>query len=313
MRYVFLGTGEFGAGCLKCLVSFFPPTAVFTQPDRPAGRGKKLLPPPVKQAALESGIIVEQHESVNRGKGWEKLLNYKPDLILVADFGQILSTKVLELPKLGCFNVHPSLLPKYRGAAPIQRALQRGEMWTGVTIFKVVKELDAGPIALQEKVPVFLEDNFESLRDRLIVKSCELLKRFFEILQNRGKLELKPQDHSKATYASKLSPDDLYTNWFEEAEVVRNHIRSLDPSPGARSFLNGSIVKLFNAWGLDNVQGVPGRILKITKEGMLVAAGRGSVWIGKIQFPGGKVLTPWEALNGRKIKEGDEFSVHSHT
>lgn len=313
MRYVFLGTGEFGAGCLKCLVSFFPPTAVFTQPDRPAGRGKKLLPPPVKQAALESGITVEQYESVNKGEGWKKLVNYNPDLILVADFGQILSTKVLELPKLGCFNVHPSLLPKYRGAAPIQRTLQRGEKWTGVSIFKVVKELDAGPIALQEKVPVLFEDNFESLRDRLIVKSCELLKRFFEILLNRGKLELKPQDHAEATYASKLTPDDLYTNWFEEAEVVRNHIRSLDPSPGARSFLNGSIVKLFNAWGLDNVQDVPGRILKITKEGVLVAAGRGGVWIGKIQFPGGKVLTPWEALNGRKIKEGDEFSVHSHT
>jgi len=312
MRYVFLGTGEFGAGCLACLAHLLPPVAVFTQPDRPAGRGRKPFPPPVKRVALEKRIKVEQHDSINRGEGWSWLVSYEPDAIIVADFGQILSSKVLNLPSLGCFNVHPSLLPKYRGATPIQRALQRGETWTGVTIFKVVKELDAGPIVLQEKVPIHFDDNFESLQQKLINKACELLKKLLEILQEERQIEFKPQDHSKATYAPKLSQDDLYVNWFEEAENVRNQIRALDPTPGARTVLKDSVVKLFDAWGLDDVQETPGKILTITREGMLVAAGKGGVWVGKVQFPGGRVLTPWEAANGRKLKKGDAFHVRGH-
>ncbi|MCD6253793.1 MAG: methionyl-tRNA formyltransferase [Thermotogae bacterium] len=313
MRYVFLGTGEFGAGCLACLVHLLPPVAVFTQLDRPAGRGRRPFPPPVKQVALEKGIKVEQYGSINKGEGWFSLVNCEPDAIIVADFGQILSSKVLNLPDLGCFNVHPSLLPKYRGATPIQRALQRGESRTGVTIFKVVKELDAGPIVLQEEVLIDFNDNFESLQQKLINKACELLKKLLEMLQEGHRVEFKPQDHSKATYAPKLSQDDLYVNWFEEAKNVRNQIRALDPSPGARTVLKDSVVKFFDAWGLEDVQETPGKILTVTKEGMLVSAGRGAVWIGRIQFPGGRVLTPWEAANGRKLSEGDVFHVRGHT
>jgi len=307
-----MGSGEFGAGCLKGLVeNGYEPVAVITQRSKPCGRGRKVKSTHVKSMAEKMGLNVLEVQSVNKGEGWNKLSELKPDVIMVADFGQILSQHVLDLPPLGCFNVHPSLLPKYRGAAPIQRTLENGEIETGVSIFKIVKELDAGPIALQKKIRVDYDDNFASLFKKLLDLAVDLLCEFMGKLKEGG-VKLIPQDEKLATYAPKVEPNDLLIHWSEPAEKVRNKIRAYDPKPGAYSYLNGERVKLFEVREVEKVAGEAGNIVKIEKKGMLVITGKGGVWISKIQFPGKRVMYVWDAYIGRRLKEGGKFDVHCH-
>ena len=309
---VFMGSGEFGAGCLKGLVeNGHEPVAVITQKSKPCGRGRKVKSTHVKSMAEKMGLNVLEVRSVNKGDGWNKLSEFKPDVIVVADFGQILSQRVLDLPPLGCFNVHPSLLPRYRGAAPIQRTLENGETETGVSIFKIVKELDAGPIALQKKIRVDYDDNFASLFKKLLDLAVDLLCEFMEKLKE-GRVKLIPQDEKLATYAPKVEPHDLLIRWTEPAEKVRNKIRAYDPKPGAYSYLDGERVKLFEVREVEKVAGEAGNIVKIEKKGMLVTTGEGGVWISKIQFPGKRVVHVWDAYIGRRLKEGGKFDVHCH-
>lgn len=300
-----MGTPDFAAIHLKRLIEEkFNIVGVFSQPDKPKGRGKKIIPTPVKIIAEENNIPVFQPKSVNLKLGYESLKELSPDIIITVAYGKILKEKVIKLPKYGCWNVHASLLPKYRGAAPIQRALENGEKETGISIFKIVEKLDAGPIAYIKKTPIYLEDNFESLYNRLAKIGSESLVEFLNKFDKYTE-KLIYQDDSMATYADKVTNEDTYIDWFDTNERVFNKIRAYDPIPGAKCELNDQIIKLYGA-SLSNMKNdVPGKILSIDKEGMEVFTGQGSVKIKRIQFPGKKIINVIDAYNGRKIKVGD--------
>ncbi|KAF2956675.1 methionyl-tRNA formyltransferase [Marinitoga sp. 38H-ov] len=307
MRIVFMGTPDFAAIHLKKLIeNNFNIVGVFSQPDKPKGRGKKLLPTPVKIIAQENNIPVFQPNSVNLKSGFEQLNELKPDIIITVAYGKILKENVINLPKYGCWNVHASLLPKYRGAAPIQRAIENGESKTGISIFKIVEALDAGPIAFMKETPIYMEDNFESLYNRLAKIGSESLVDFLNNFDLYTK-KLIYQDDSQATYANKISNEDTYINWFEDNFKVFNKIRAYDPIPGAKCEFNGEIIKLFNTSIYSSYNDIPGKILNVDKDGAIISTAQGSIRVEKVQFPGKKAMKFIDALNGRKIKVGDIF------
>ncbi len=305
LKVAFFGSDEFAADFLKHLVENGVSVAlVITQPDRPKGRGKRVLPTPVKEEALRLGLEVAHPKKLSDLK--KKLEDF--DVGIVVSFGRIIPPSLLSAPRWGLFNVHPSLLPKYRGAAPVVRALENGEEETGVTIFKVTEELDAGPIALQRRVKVGSFETFGELNERLKELGKEMVLELLEILEN-GELQLKEQDHSKATYAPKISKDDPLVDFTFPCEKVKDKIRAYDPKPGAFSFLKGQKMRLFGVRDMREGGGDPGRVLEITKRGAWIGCGKGSVLVQKIQFPGKKPIDFWSAKNGRKIEEGDVFSA----
>ncbi|GAB6190066.1 methionyl-tRNA formyltransferase [Marinitoga arctica] len=305
MKIVFMGTPDFAAIHLKKLIkNNFNVIGVFSQPDKPKGRGKKVIPTPVKIIAQEYNLPVFQPKSINLKSGFESLKNLNPDIIITVAYGKILKEKVINLPKYGCWNVHASLLPKYRGAAPIQRAIENGETKTGISIFKIVEELDAGPIAYIKETPIYLEDNFETLYNRLASLGSDVLIEFLRNFNTFTK-NLIYQNDKEATYANKITIEDTYINWHETNEKVFNKIRAYDPIPGAKSEFNGQIIKLFDV-SLNNLQNdIPGKILKIDKNGAIISTGHGTIRVKKIQFPGKKVMNFFDAFNGRKINIGD--------
>lgn len=306
MRIAFMGTPDFAAEHLKKLVEEnYNVVGVFSQPDKPKGRGKKLVPTPVKQVAREYGIPVFQPKSVNKGEGFEALKELNPDIIITVAYGKLIKKQVFELPPLGCYNVHASLLPKYRGAAPIQRALENGEKETGITIFKIDEGMDSGPIALKERIEISLDDNFGTLKEKLCKLGQKLLIVFLEKI-SAGETKLTPQDHSKATYAPKITKEDTILIEFDDGERVFNKIRAYDPEPGVTTRLGELRVKLFGAGICDNCQAdaEPGQIISIGKDSMVVACKKGAVKISRIQFPGKKAITVWQAKSGRLIEEG---------
>jgi methionyl-tRNA formyltransferase len=302
-----VGTPEFAAEILEHLIkNGFNVVGVVTQPDKPRGRGRKVAPTPVKAVAEKHEVPFIQPESINKKEALEFLRSVRPDVIIVASYGKILGEKVLSLPRLGCYNIHPSLLPKYRGASPIQRVLENGEERTGVTIYKMVRELDAGPIALQREISIDPFETFDQLEKRLIELSKEMSIEFLEKLKV-GDIELKEQDHSRATYAPMIKKEDLIVDFSKDAESVKNKIRAYDSRPGARAFLGNVEVKLFGVTAIDSSGDEPGLINYIDREGAWIGTGDGKVKVRYIQFPGKKKMTFWEAKNGRLIIEGMRF------
>lgn len=301
-----MGTPDFAASHLEGLIkNNFNVVGVFSQPDKPKGRGKKLQPTPVKKVAEKYNIPIFQPKSVNKGKGFEALKSLKPDIIITVAFGKILKSNVIELPEYGCWNVHASLLPKYRGAAPIQRAIENGETKTGITIFKIVEALDAGPIALMREIPILLEDNLESVYEKLEKLGIDALIDFLNNFENYTQ-NLTPQNDAEATYAHKITNEDTYINWYENNMIVFNKIRAYDPIPGAKTLFNDEIIKLFNVLPHNNNKNdLPGKILNIDKNGAEIATGSGTIYVKKIQFPGKKPINFYDAYNGRKINIGD--------
>ncbi len=304
MRVVFMGTPDFAASHLHVLVeNDHNVVAVFSQKDRPRGRGMVVEETPAKKAARSIGLKVFQPQNVNDDAVIELLRSLNPDVIITVAFGKLLKKRVLELPRFGCFNVHASLLPKYRGAAPIQRALMNGEKVTGVTIFKMDEGMDSGPIALSRRLPVQEFETFGSLSSRLCTLGCQALMEFMDMLRSE-EFSLFPQDHSKATTAPKISKKDRHISRFDDAHLVCNRIRAFDPAPGAFALLDGTELKLFNSGVIsDSVEGVPGEIVSITKQGMLIACERGALLTKEVQLPGKKKIGPWEAKSGRLIQE----------
>jgi len=304
LRIVFVGTPEFAAEILEHLIkNGFNVVGVVTQPDKPRGRGRKVEPTPVKVVAEKHRVPFIQPESINKKEALEFLRSVGPDVIIVASYGKILGEKVLSLPSLGCYNIHPSLLPKYRGASPIQRVLENGEERTGVTIYKMVRELDAGPIALQREISIDPFETFDQLEKRLIELSKEMSIEFLEKLKV-GDIELKEQDHSRATYAPMIKKEDLIVDFSKDAESVKNKIRAYDSRPGARAFLGNDEVKLFGVTAIDSSGDEPGLIHYIDREGAWIGTGKGMVKVKYLQLPGKKKLTFWELRNGRLIEEG---------
>ena len=306
MKIVFVGTPDFASHILEHLVHSWNIVGVVTQPDRKGGRGRKVLVPPVKVVAGKYGIPLIQPSTINEEEAVEFIKSKDPDVLLVVAYGKILKETVLRIPKRGAYNVHASLLPKYRGAAPIQRAIENGERKTGITIFKMVKELDAGPIALQKTLEIGDFETFGDVYVKLIDLAKEAVDEFLKLFSD-NKVVFIPQDDSKATYAPKIKKEDTFVNFSETSEKVKNKIRAYDPVPGARALFKNQIVKLFEVEDMkkNDDEGIPGKILKIEEKGAWIKTGDGKILLGKIQFPGKKVLSFSEAKNGRLIREGD--------
>jgi len=312
MRIVFMGTPEYSAYHLEAIVKAgFNVIGVISQPDKPAGRGLKLKPTPVKQIALKYNLPIYQPQKISNGDGWEILRSLKPEVIIVVSYGKILRKNVLELPKHGCYNVHPSLLPKYRGTTPIQRALENGDEITGVTIFQLDEGVDTGPIALQRSISISLEDNYGTLSKKLIDLGCEMLVEFLEKLEN-NQIELRPQV-GETTYSPKISKEELIIDWNQSGKKIFNKTRAFDPEPGVRSKLNEKLFKFFGAmYHEQELKGEyqPGEIVSIDSEKIIVACGNGkdSVAFKYLQPSGKRIMKPIELKNGRIIKKGDIFS-----
>lgn len=300
-----MGTPDFAVPSLERLYEDgHEISAVFTQPDKPRNRGMKPAPPPVKRLAEARGTPVYQPASLRDPNVPEVLKSLRPDLIVVAAYGKLLPPSVLKLPRLGCVNVHASLLPKYRGAAPIHWAVLNGETETGITIMSMAEALDAGDVLLQMKTPIGPEETSETLHDRLSVLGAEALSRALPLLA-AGKLLPVPQDHDKATYAPMLSRELSEVDWNRPAAAILNQIRGLLPWPAAGTNLGGKRLKLLEAKPGGPCSDPAGMVLPSHGEGILVSCGDGSaVCITRVQGDGGKKMAASDYLRGHPVPPG---------
>jgi len=305
MQIVFMGTSPFALPALEALIqSKHTLSLVISQPDRPRGRGKKLSPTPVKEKALELGLPVVTPEKIKEIEKEIRAMN--PELIVVVSFGQILPKSTLEIPTLGSLNIHPSLLPKYRGAAPLQRALMRGERETGVTIMWMNERLDAGDIFLQEKTPVHSEETYGELHDRLAVEGAKLLIKALDMLEMGERIAI-PQNEEEATYAPPIKKEETRLAWARPAEELHNLIRGLSPVPGATLPGPKGPVKILRTRVVEDASGQPGEILEAhPKKGTLVVACKeGALEILQIQPPGKKAMDAASFVRGYQPKAGE--------
>jgi len=309
LRIVFMGTPEFAIPSLETIYQRgYEIIGVVTQPDRPKGRGQKLAPPPVKEWALSKGLSVFQPEKVRDSAFVETLKELAPDLIVTAAYGQILPKTVLDIPPLGCINVHASLLPKYRGAAPIQQALIEGEEETGVTIMYMDVGMDTGDIILQRSTRIYPDEHAGELHDRLAKLGAELLGEALALFE-KGKPKGKPQDGEKATYCMKIDKSMGEIDWKQSARNIRNLIRGLTPWPGAFTYLGEKRLKIWKAeeWEYSGV-GKPGQIMEADlKNGIIVSCGEGFLRLSQIQEAGGKPMEDTVFLVGNKLPVGSVF------
>jgi len=304
-RLLFMGTPEFAVPALKGLAhGGYPVIGVVTQPDRPRGRGRESAPPPIKVVAEGLGLTVLQPARVGDDAFLETFRALAPDLVVVAAFGQILPGEIIHGPRLGCINIHPSLLPKYRGAAPINWALIRGEEKTGVTIMRMDEGVDSGAILLQEETPIGEEESFGELHDRLAGMGAELLLIALAMLRT-GTLLPRPQDGSLATTAPRLTREDGLIRWENGVRNIVSLIRGLSPLPCAYTFLGGRKLKVFAATAEGSaVAEKPGTVAGETAAGLRVAAQDGYVLVKEVQLEGKNRLPIDEFLRGGRIAPG---------
>jgi methionyl-tRNA formyltransferase len=311
LRIIFMGTPELAGESLRALIRApeFQVVAVVTQPDQPKGRGLKLRPSPVKEIALLENLPVLQPERARDELFIQQLRELQPDLIAVAAYGQILPPGVLELPRFGCLNVHTSLLPKYRGAAPIQRAILNDETETGVTIMKMDAGLDTGGILAQQKTPIHSEDTSQTLHDRLAQIGADLLVRTISEFVD-GKIQPRPQPTEGVTHAAKIKKSDGQIDWNQPARATWNRVRAMTPRPGAFTFLPDQpqpvLLKIWQAQ-ISPQAGMPGEILQADKSGIVVGCGNGSCRISILQREGGRRMTAQEFLAGHLLTEGQRL------
>lgn len=299
MRIVFAGTPEFAAQHLQALLDAGREiVAVYTQPDRPAGRGQKLAPSPVKQLALQHGIAVYQPQTLRDPAAQTELAALTPDLMVVVAYGLILPQVVLDTPRLGCINSHASLLPRWRGAAPIQRAIEAGDASSGVTVMQMEAGLDTGPMLLKVTTTITAEDTGGSLHDRLATLGSQAVVEAVPKLA-AGELRGEVQDDSLATYAHKLNKDEARLDWSRPAVELERLVRAFNPWPICHSTLNGEALKV-HAAQLGEGQGAPGSVLAADKSGLTVACGEGALRLTRLQLPGGKPLSFADLYNSRR-------------
>lgn len=303
MRIVFMGTPEFAVPSLKALVdSGEEVIAVVAQPDKPRGRGLKFTPPPTRVFAEERGIRVLQPLGIRTEDFLKELAELDPDIIIVAAYGKILPKSVLDLPEFGCLNVHASLLPKYRGAAPVNWAIARGEKVTGVTIMRMDEGMDTGDILLTREIPIDDDDTGETLSGKLSAAGAELLLQSLDCLR-KGDLHALKQDDSLATYAPMLKKEDGRIDWRKPASEIRDLIRGMLPWPGAFTLLDGKILKIYRA-AISEGEGKGGEVMQAPKGVLRVGTGDGALDILELQLEGGKRLEARDFLSGRKIEPG---------
>jgi methionyl-tRNA formyltransferase len=304
MKIIFMGTPDFAVGCLDACVKNDEVVAVFTQPDRPKGRGKKLAPPPVKVRAEELDIPVYQPEKIKTEENYEIIEKLGADMIIVVAYGQILSKRILDNPKKGCVNVHASLLPKYRGASPINWSIVSGGKVTGVTTMFMSEGLDEGDMILKKEIVIMDDETAGTLHDKLAALGSEVLSETLDAFRS-GTETREPQNPEESTYAPLLNKKLALVDWSQEASVIRNKIRGLNPWPVAYTYYNGEVMKLFVADVVEASEArEPGKILTADKEGMLVSTGNGSLLVKEIQLPNKKRMKVSDFLLGHKIEVG---------
>ncbi len=301
MRLVFAGTPDFAATALKALIAAgHTIVGVYSQPDRPAGRGRKLQPSPVKQVALDHEIPVFQPETLKTAEAQKQLADLKPDVMIIAAYGLILPKAVLDIPTHGCLNIHASLLPRWRGAAPIQRAIAAGDSETGITIMQMDEGLDTGAMLLKSLTAIDTSDTGGSLHDRLaelggkaIIKALELLK--------KGELTGEPQNDDLACYASKLSKTEGHIDWATDATAIERLVRAFNPWPGTYTDLGDQRIRIHEARALvTDSDAFPGTVVHRDRDGIDIACGNGTLRITRLQLPGSRAQSVNDLINGGK-------------
>lgn len=314
MRIVFMGTPEFAVPSLEALIKEgYEVVAAVTQPDRPVGRKKTLTPPPVKVCAQAHGVPVLQFERIRRKEGREALSALRPDLFVTAAFGQILSKAVLEIPQLGTINVHASLLPQYRGSAPINWCIINGERMAGVTTMMTNEGIDTGDMLLRDEAEIDENENAEELTERLSFVGAQTLLRTLRALED-GSLVRAPQNEEQASYQPMLTREMGEMDWSRSAQQLHNQVRGLYPWPGAYTQMDGGVLKVWTS----RVSGLqadetPGTVVKAdAKEGLFVACGTGVLQIVELQAPGSKRMNARDYLRGKPMQPGTILGGSSH-
>jgi methionyl-tRNA formyltransferase len=307
MNLIFAGTPTFAVPALEALLrAGHRIRSVYTQPDRPAGRGRKLVASSVKQCAQTHGIEVRQPEKIS---GEEKILRADaPETMIVIAYGLLLPPPILALPRHGCINVHASLLPRWRGAAPIPRAIEAGDTETGVSIMQMEAGLDTGPVLAEARTPIHATDTAQTLHDRLAQLGAETLVATLERLA-RGAVTPQPQDNAGACYAKKLSKEESRLDWTQPAIVLHRRIRALNPWPVASTVWRGKTLRLWEVGPLEarHATGAPGTIVQADAAGIRVLTGDGVLTLTRLQAEGGKILAASDFLNGHKLAAGDRL------
>ncbi len=304
MKTVFFATPDFAVKSLEALIDRHEVLAVVTQPDKPKGRGRKMLFSPVKEFALKNNIKVFQPVKVS--EIIQQLETLGADIFVVAAYGQLLPEKILNMPKFGCINVHASLLPKYRGAAPIQRAIIEGEKKTGITIMYMKKELDCGDMILKKELSIEPEDTFGTLHDKMAPLGASALTEALELFEN-GNVNAQKQNDDEASYASKITKQTAYIDWSKTSAEIKNLIRGLNPSPCAYTYYNDETFKIWEAEEVKDKSycAAAGEIVDVSnKNGFVVKTGDSALNIIQIQAKGGKKMNTADYMRGHKIEKG---------
>lgn len=305
MKVVFMGTPDFAVPVLEALIKNHQVVAVVSQPDKPKGRGKKLQPTPVKAVAEANNIPVYQPERIKDDEFVDFLEKIEADIYVVVAYGQLLSQRILDIPKYGCVNVHGSLLPKYRGAAPIQWSIIDGEEKTGVTIMYMVKKCDAGDMILKKEIKIEPEDTYETLHDKMAPVGAEALIEALDLIE-KGEVKAEKQDDELSCYASMITRDMGIIDWSKSSKEIKNKVRGFNPVPAAYTNYGEDVLKIFKAdilEGYDN--GEIGEILAVDKKkGFVVKTGDGAVMVTEIQAKGGKRMNCADYMRGHEIEVG---------
>jgi methionyl-tRNA formyltransferase len=306
MRLIFAGTPDFAASALKALIEAgHDIPLVLTQPDRPAGRGMKLKMSPVKALALAHGLRVAQPENLKTEESRQPILDAQADVMVVAAYGLILPQMVLDMPRLGCVNIHASLLPRWRGAAPIHRAIEAGDTETGITLMQMEKGLDTGAMLSRTVLPILDGDTTGSLHDKLAELGAREIVALLPELES-GRAVATPQDDALATYAAKIGKEDARLDWRLTARELDRRIRAFNPFPGAYCQFGEASLKVWRAWPVAG-DGAPGQILDLDRHGIRVACGEGVLEIGEVQVAGGRRLSVEAFLAGHELRAGMVF------
>lgn len=311
MKIVFMGTPDFAAGALEALIQAgHDITAVVTQPDKAKGRSKELQFPPVKECALRHGIPVLQPVRIKTPEAIAELKKYEADIYVVAAFGQILSQEILDMPQYGCLNIHASLLPKYRGASPIQHVIIDGEQTTGVTIMQMDAGLDTGDMLYKKEIVITEDDTFETLHDKLMVLGGEAITEALPLLE-AGKLSPEKQKDEESCYASLISKSMGMIDFSKDARTIDRLIRGMNPWPSAYTSYKGKQLKIWKAVPIDaeclqkQVTSVPGSVVKVNRDSFEVATGSGVLGVLELQLEGKKRMSAHDFLLGVKLTEGE--------
>ncbi|MDO8206900.1 MAG: methionyl-tRNA formyltransferase [Gallionella sp.] len=308
MNIIFAGTPHFAASALEALLREHQVVAVLTQPDRPSGRGMQLTASPVKLLALQHGLPVLQPDSLKTEQARLEIAALNADVMVVAAYGLILPKAVLELPRFGCLNIHASLLPRWRGAAPIQRAILAGDSETGITIMQMDAGLDTGDMLLRQSCPIEENDNAQTLHDKLADLGAACIIDALRLLE-KNQLTPVVQDNDAACYAAKLLKGEALIDWRQDAQQIARAVRAYNPFPVCQAKMHDVVLKIWQAEARSDMNGDPGCVIAVDKQGITVGCGKGALQLQVLQRPGGRAQPAVQFLQAMPVHPGDNFQV----